>query len=266
MTKGLNILRGRAHARLVILESAYCRPIRWLAEAMSTKKELVDVKIDMPYHLQVSGLDVGSSDQEESSDCNCMMDEVTCTPMDVSELDLHQSWRKGAFGAVVSFAKMSGPLILFIIVCVIITLLCRSYINDLIITLEELPVWESLLVFVGLYTIVSFPFAFGCIILNMACGYLYGVLEGTLIAVVATEFGYLVVFYLSRRCMRHYAETQVTSPYLVSVMRVMEGPNGLKVTILFRLMPLPLGVQNSILAVSDHSKWFLYTHFQGLCC
>ena len=145
---------------------------------------------------------------------------------------------------------MSGPLILFIVICVIITLLCRSYINDLIVTLEELPVWESLVVFIVLYTIVSFPFAFGCLVLNMACGYLYGLLEGVLIAIVATLFGYLIVFSLSRRCLRHYAEMQVTSPYLLSVMKVMEGPNGLKVTILFRLMPLPLGVQNSILAVS----------------
>ena len=227
---------------------------------MSKDEELADVKLDMPYHLKVSGVDAGSSDQEEASDCNCMMDEVTCTPMDVSELDLKKSWRKGAFSAVVSLGKMSGPLILFIVVCVIITLVCRSYINDLIITLEELPVWESLLVFLALYTLVSFPFAFGCIVLNMACGYLYGMVEGTLIAIVATEFGYLVVFYLSRRCLRRYAETQVSSPYLVSVMRVMEGPNGLKVTILFRLMPLPLGVQNSILAVSviilSHSYQF----------
>lgn len=217
---------------------------------MNKDEELVDVKLDMPYHLQVPSLDEGSSDQDEASGCECMVDEVTCTPMDMDELYPKKSSNKGTFSAIVSFGKMSGPLILFIVVCVIITLLCRSYIKDLIIALEELPVWESLLVFVVLYTVVSFPFAFGCIVLHMTCGYLYGMVEGTLIAALATAFGYVVVYYLCRKCLRSYAQTQVTSPYLLSVMRVMEGPNGLKVTILFRLMPLPLGIQNSILAVS----------------
>ena len=116
--------------------------------------------------------------------------------------------------------------------------------------LRNLPWLESLVVFIFLFTLVSFPFGFGYIILNMMAGYLYGVVRGQIVVMISVAVGFTLSFLLCRIWFREYARRIITSNALQAIMRVVEGKHGMKVIILTRLTPIPFGLQNVLFAVS----------------
>ena len=76
------------------------------------------------------------------------------------------------------WGRLSGPFLLFTVVGVVLIIFARSHLIQLLRLLQNLPWLESLIVFIFLFTLVSFPFGFGYIILNMMAGYLYGFVRG----------------------------------------------------------------------------------------
>ena len=146
--------------------------------------------------------------------------------------------------------RLSGPVVLFIILGLIILVWGRGHVLQLLKWLEGLPLHLSMLVFILLFTLVSFPFGFGYIILNMMAGYLYGILRGQLIILVSVAMGMTISFQLCRRWFKDYARSMVTSNALQAVLRVVEGPHGFKVILLTRFTPIPFGLQNVLFAVS----------------
>ena len=146
--------------------------------------------------------------------------------------------------------QLSGPMILFLVLGLIILVWGRGHLLQLLQWLEMLPLHFSLLVFIVLFTLISFPFGFGYIILNMMAGYLYGIIRGQLIVMVSVSVGVTVSFLLCRRWFKEYARSMVTSNALQAVLRVVEGPNGFKVILLTRFTPIPFGLQNVLFAVS----------------
>lgn len=146
--------------------------------------------------------------------------------------------------------QLSGPMILFLVLGLVILVWGRGHLLQLLQWLEMLPLHLSMLVFIVLFTLISFPFGFGYIILNMMAGYLYGIVRGQLIVMVSVSVGMTVSFLLCRRWLKEYARTMVTSNALQAVLRVVEGPNGFKVILLTRFTPFPFGLQNVLFAVS----------------
>eukprot|EP00731_Ephydatia_muelleri_P027122 Em0018g1222a len=149
----------------------------------------------------------------------------------------------------VSVVKPWCSMVLMVVVTVVVILLSRMYLFDILTWLEGLPVVESILLFVVLFTIVSFPFAFGYIVLNMMAGYLYGFVTGQFVVSVSVTFGLVISMGLCRRYFANYAQTHFTSTPFMALMKVLEGPSGLKVMVMARLTPVPFGIQNALFAL-----------------
>eukprot|EP00731_Ephydatia_muelleri_P027099 Em0018g1199a len=146
-------------------------------------------------------------------------------------------------------------MVLMVVVTVVVILLSRMYLFDILTWLEGLPVVESILLFVVLFTIVSFPFAFGYIVLNMMAGYLYGFVTGQFVVSVSVTFGLVISMGLCRRYFANYAQTHFTSTPFMALMKVLEGPSGLKVMVMARLTPVPFGIQNALFAMTKMDLW-----------
>ena len=63
---------------------------------------------------------------------------------------------------------------------------------------ELQPPATVLLIFVLLYTLVSLPVVWGYIVINLACGYLYGLLYGMAVTVVTATMGIALAHYLRK--------------------------------------------------------------------
>lgn len=147
--------------------------------------------------------------------------------------------------------RVSWTLVLFVVVGSLLIVLGRVHLTQLLKYLEDLPLLQSLFIFILLFTLVSFPFGFGYIILNLMAGYLYGFIRGEIVVMVSVAVGFSVSFLLCRSWMRDYARGIITSAALQAVMRVVEGPNANKVMLLMRLTPIPFGLQNVLFSVSQ---------------
>ena len=148
------------------------------------------------------------------------------------------------------WGRLSGPFLAFTLIGIVMIVVARSHLAQLLNLLERLPWFESFVVFIFLFTLISFPFGIGYIILNMMAGYLYGFLRGQLVVTVSVTVGFTVSFLLCRIWFRDYAKNIVTSNTLQAIMRVVEGKNGMKVIFLTRLTPIPFGLQNVLFSVS----------------
>ena len=148
------------------------------------------------------------------------------------------------------WGRLSSPFLIFLFIGVVLVLLARSHLSQLLDLLEHLPWFESTVIFVFLFTLISFPFGIGYIVLNMVAGYLYGFVRGQLVVMISVTVGFTVSFFFCRIWFREYAQKIVTSNAMQAIMRVVEGKNGLKVIVLTRLTPIPFGLQNVLFSVS----------------
>ena len=80
----------------------------------------------------------------------------------------------------------------------------RDYIRWVLVAAEHQDDAVVILILGLLYAIVSLPFAWGYILINIATGYLYGVFKGTLVTILTATAGVLVAHHLIRACMSKY--------------------------------------------------------------
>ena len=97
----------------------------------------------------------------------------------------------------------------------------------------------------------------GYIVLNVACGYLYGFKIGTLTVVVSVIVGVMFSLICCRKFMREFVQSKLQSEHMKAIIRVIESRRGFKVVVLTRLTPIPFGLQNGLFAVSV----LFLTHF-----
>ena len=76
--------------------------------------------------------------------------------------------------------------------------LFRDYIHAVLLWTELQPPATVLLIFVLLYTLVSLPVVWGYIVINLACGYLYGVAHGIAVTVVTATIGVTIAHVLCK--------------------------------------------------------------------
>lgn len=265
---------------------------------MSHSREVLEAP-SLPPHLvstSPSSTDLSHSEQEDdwSPECNIILDNLSysavsldgCVPLDhravpttppssssssipvldiedIESLSACQRWRR----TCIACGRFTGPLLIFSIFCISFIALGRGYLTQLLNWLENLPFIWSLSVFILLFTIISFPFGFGYIILNMAAGYLYGMLRGQAVVTVSVAIGFMVGFVVCRCCMREWAGQYIaSSPALLAMTKVVEGPHGFRVILLTRLTPIPFGLQNALFAVSMHIAIFICYCSHTKCC
>ena len=138
------------------------------------------------------------------------------------------------------------------ICCVAFLIFFRTHLFVFLNWLQEAPIWETLIVFVLLFTVLAFPVALGYLVLNVAAGYLYGFWWGMLVVVVSVTLGFSVAFHVCRLFLRDWVMDYVRpSKVATALVRIVEGDKGFKVIALARLTPVPFGIQNAILSVSN---------------
>ena len=146
--------------------------------------------------------------------------------------------------------QVSGTALVLLTFGVVIVILCRHYLKDLLEWLQNLPPWAGVLLFIVMFTIVSFPMTWGYIVLNFAAGYLYGFWLGLIVVAVSAAFGISTAFVVCRRYFRDFVRSKLESDSLKAIIRVVEGRRGFKVISLSRLTPIPFGLQNGLFSVS----------------
>lgn len=146
--------------------------------------------------------------------------------------------------------QISGTALIFLIIGLIVVILCRRYVKDVLEWLQNLDEWQGILLFVIMFTVVSFPMTWGYIFLNVAAGYLYGFILGYIVVIVSVLCGASSAFIVCRRYFRDFVRSKLESDSLKAIMRVVEGKRGFKVIALTRLTPVPFGLQNGLFAVS----------------
>ena len=156
-------------------------------------------------------------------------------------------------GRICPVSKRTLLAVILSVLCSILVLIfLRSHLFDFLNWLQEAPLYETLIVFFILFTIVAFPIAFGYLILNVAAGYVYGFWWGMLVVILSVAMGFTISFFVCRTFLRDTINRQIKSSKLATAfVRIVEGKRGFKVILLARLTPVPFGIQNSILAVSD---------------
>jgi len=135
-----------------------------------------------------------------------------------------------------------------IIVCTFVVL-SRDYIKYVLISLENNGIVISFVVFLMLFTAVSFPFTWGYILLNIAAGYLYGLAGGVFIIVSCATIGITLAHVTIRKFFGDLVRTRLVSSSMRHVINVVESEHGFKVIVLARLTPIPFGLQNALFAV-----------------
>uniref|UniRef100_A0A3P9A8D7 VTT domain-containing protein n=1 Tax=Esox lucius TaxID=8010 RepID=A0A3P9A8D7_ESOLU len=132
-------------------------------------------------------------------------------------------------------------------VCFSSVALVRQYLKDLLLWVESLDGVAGALLFIVGLIVVSFPFGWGYIVLNVAAGYLYGFVLGMGLVMVGVLIGTFVAHLVCKRLLTDWVVSRVgNSEQLGAVIRVVEGGSGLKVVALARLTPIPFGLQNAV--------------------
>ncbi|XP_010866005.2 transmembrane protein 64 [Esox lucius] len=139
-------------------------------------------------------------------------------------------------------------------VCFSSVALVRQYLKDLLLWVESLDGVAGALLFIVGLIVVSFPFGWGYIVLNVAAGYLYGFVLGMGLVMVGVLIGTFVAHLVCKRLLTDWVVSRVgNSEQLGAVIRVVEGGSGLKVVALARLTPIPFGLQNAVFSITDVS-------------
>jgi len=207
-------------------------------------------------------------DEEEDGD----LLEVFCTPVNLEQFVYEEEKdQDGKAGLVKQYCGVSVPFLLCLIACVVFIVLCREYLLPFLDWLQKLPAVESIAVFILLFTLVSFPMTFGYLILNLAAGYLYGVIWGQVVVTTSAAFGMSFAFLVCRGCCQDLAHRWINLRSIKAIIRVVEGPKGFRVIALTRLTPIPFGLQNAMFAVSLHSfhtcnvsKYFYFSQLTNI--
>nr|XP_043066726.1 transmembrane protein 64 isoform X2 [Drosophila bipectinata] len=144
--------------------------------------------------------------------------------------------------------------------------LTRDYARQLLLWIEEQNNWIIFGVFMGLFTVVSFPVVVGYFVLLITAGYLFGCLRGLLTVILGANLGVAIAHATIRSC-RHRIPVHrlIKNDTGRAILRVISGQKAFRVVLLTRLTPIPFGLQNVIFGVSSiNSKDYHLASLMGL--
>ncbi len=145
---------------------------------------------------------------------------------------------------------LSWTFLIYVIAAFAVVFFCRQYLKSFLIWLQHLEKWISALIFLAMFTMVSFPMTWGYIVLNLAAGYLYGFKLGLCAVSISVLFGVAVSLVVCRMFIQEYVKSKLQSAHLKAIIQVIESRRGFRVVMLTRLTPIPFGLQNGLFAVS----------------
>jgi uncharacterized membrane protein YdjX (TVP38/TMEM64 family) len=129
--------------------------------------------------------------------------------------------------------------------------LCREYLGQFMGWLSHLPGLQGPILFGSLFIPISFPMAWGYLILNLGAGYLYGLVGGVVVTCIGAAVGAYVSFIVCRVLWKDWVMSTLSSyENLKQIVRVIEGRQGFRIIMMTRLTPVPFGLQNGLFSVS----------------
>ncbi len=149
-----------------------------------------------------------------------------------------------------NIARILTVLACLLMVAVSLLFYFRSdLLEKVIVWIKQKGVWGNVLMGLS-FLIVSFPLTIGCVVLAMCCGFIYGLVVGSITACLGLLLGGLLAYYgcaklLKRPVLRHAR----SSAKLSAILRALRE-NAWYVSIALRISPVPLGLQNGLLAVT----------------
>ncbi|KFM82354.1 Transmembrane protein 64, partial [Stegodyphus mimosarum] len=122
----------------------------------------------------------------------------------------------------------------------------KDYVKYGLLWLDNQEEWIVCIVFLILYTAVSFPMTWGYVLLNLACGYHFGLIAGTVVTAIAASAG--IVF--AHLLMKHYFVGTITAKLLgpdvlKATIAALQSAHAFKLIAISRLTPIPFGLQNA---------------------
>ncbi|CAD5118562.1 DgyrCDS7249 [Dimorphilus gyrociliatus] len=150
--------------------------------------------------------------------------------------------------------RLIACICLFLLAITICLFTGRHYFKLLLINIEKGDIVITFLVFLVLFALVSLPIAWGYVLLNVASGYLYGLLFGALFVSVCALFGIVFAhFALKTFCTNLFIERILKNNTIQSFIKLVEN-NPRKIVVISRLTPIPFGLQNALFALSNISS------------
>lgn len=146
---------------------------------------------------------------------------------------------------------LSGTFLVLLIFGAVVIYFFRRYLKDCLEWLEHTDGWISGLLFIVMFTLVSFPMTWGYIFLNVASGYLYGFLMGLVTVNISVLVGVATSLVVCRKLIRGFVTSKLQSEHLKAIVKVVESRRGFKVLVLTRLTPIPFGLQNGLFAITN---------------
>lgn len=89
--------------------------------------------------------------------------------------------------------------ITFVILIVMLLLAFKSSTKVVLVWIETQSLWTTFTIFMILFTLVSFPFAFGYLVLLISSGYLFGSVRGFLVTILGANLGVALAHTTIRR-------------------------------------------------------------------
>lgn len=142
-------------------------------------------------------------------------------------------------------------LFLFYLCCVY----NNDYVSKVLVVIENTDVEVAIAIFLVLIIIACLPLVWGYVVLNMAAGYRFGLFYGVFLVMISVTIGLSLTHRFSQKfcngCVTRALRCYDRQEYISSLLKVLDGPSGLKVVALARLTPIPFGLQNGIFSLAN---------------
>jgi len=115
---------------------------------------------------------------------------------------------------------------------------------------KGLGLWGNLIL-IGCYIIIAFPVAVGYTAVGLACGFLYGPIEGVITTFIGAQIlGSSISFWMCGTLFKNWVEKKLKENKKADSVLKAVRKNGFKIIIMSRLTPIPFGIQNALFGVS----------------
>ncbi|CAO1405151.1 unnamed protein product [Diamesa serratosioi] len=140
----------------------------------------------------------------------------------------------------------------FIVLLFMLLLAFKNSTKLVLIWIESQNLWITFLIFMLLFTLVSFPLTIGYLVLIISSGYLFGNWKGLVVSILGANVG-VAIAHTTIKSM----QTKLPIHRLIknetgrAILRVISGSRAFKVVLFARLTPIPFGLQNTIFGISS---------------
>jgi len=146
-------------------------------------------------------------------------------------------------------AMLAGILIASAFVCIWMALHPETLKQGLE-AVKGLGLWGNLIL-IGCYIIIAFPVAVGYTAVGLACGFLYGPIEGVITTFIGAQIlGSSISFWMCGTLFKDWVEKKLKENKKADSVLKAVRKNGFKIIIMSRLTPIPFGIQNALFGVS----------------